>query len=345
MIRDCITHGVRTPAVISLMLGALSCHLSPEVPQGLTPPDNLRITVVSDTSVVVRWDYTGLPVQAFGVERFVGTQSYQQAWTVGGTLRQHTDRFTTIPGLKITYRVCAIIAGSPSDYATLTRIIADPSTMRLVDGGTFQMGKNPVTQDEQPVHSVTVSSFYLDATEVTWARYSIFCSSTGRAFPLAPPWGYRPGDPVVNITWLEAAAYARWAGKRLPTEAEWEYAASGGRPGRGYVFSGGDVLDAVAWCSPNSDGMPHTVAVKAPNELGLYDMSGNVMEWCFDWYGAGYYGASPSFNPSGPAIGASRVLRGGWWGSDSLECRTSCRGASDPSTRHPGLGFRCAENY
>jgi sulfatase modifying factor 1 len=340
-----VPRGVCATMVMLLILVSLSCHVSPDAPQGVAPPENLRISIASDTSVVFRWDYTGLPASTFQVERFVGLQSYYHTWTVNGSVRQLTDRFTTASGLRITYRICASSAGGQSEFATLSRVVTDPCTMVLVEGGRFEMGKNGSTQDEQPMHSVTVSSFFLDATEVTWNQYSTFCGATGRPFLPVPSWGTRPGDPVVNITWLEAATYARWAGKRLPTEAEWEYAADGGRISRGFLFSGGNILENVAWCSQNSDGTTHSVGRKIANELGLFDMSGNVMEWCYDWYGDGYYSAGVSVNPSGPLTGSTRVLRGGWWGADSIQCRISNRGSSDPFTRHPGLGFRCAESY
>ena len=211
----------------------------------------------------------------------------------------------------------------------------------FVEGGTFQMGR--VNR-----HSVTVSDYSISKTEVTFEQYDAFCDATGRDKPFSESWG-RGDRPVINVSWHDAVAYCEWmtiqTGKtyRLPTEAEWEYAARGGNKSKGYTYSGSNNLDAVAWYANNSNRKTQTVAQKKPNELGLYDMSGNVWEWCSDWYSDSYYRSSPKNDPQGPNSGSRRVLRGGGWyfkcGSGS-RCRVAYRRRYSPVNRNDSLGFR-----
>jgi formylglycine-generating enzyme required for sulfatase activity len=146
--------------------------------------------------------------------------------------------------------------------------------------------------------------------------------------------------PVEKVSWHDANAYAQKVGKRLPTEAEWEYAARGGNKSKGYTYSGGNNLDAVGWYNDNSRSKTHPVAQKQPNELGLYDMSGNVWEWCSDWYDKGYYSRSPQNDPQGPNSGKYRVLRGGRWNFSDYLCRVAARLRYYPDRRDSYSGFR-----
>jgi sulfatase modifying factor 1 len=221
--------------------------------------------------------------------------------------------------------------------------------MVFVAGGTFQMGSNSGGDDEKPVHTVTVSSFYMDKTEVTQAEYRKVMGKNPSRFSGCDD------CPVEKVSWDDANAYAQKVGKRLPTEAEWEYAARGGNKSKGYTYSGGNDLDAVGWYEDNSGGndldavgwyrdnsgrKPHPVAQKQPNELGLYDMSGNVWEWCSDWYNKGYYSGSPQTDPQGSNSGSSRVLRGGSWHYYDYRCRVANRYWFNPDYRLNTYGFR-----
>lgn len=207
--------------------------------------------------------------------------------------------------------------------------------MVYVQGGTFRMGSNDpgAGDDEQPVHSVTLSDYYIGETEVTQQLWRAVMGSNPSFFT---------GDsqrPVDGVSWEDCQTFIRklnaLTGKdfRLPTEAEWEYAARGGNKSRGYKYSGSNTLTDVAWYYDNLSGTTHPVKQKRSNELELYDMSGNVYEWCQDWYDSDYYSQSPSYNPTGPSSGSNRVLRGFCWRDLGRWCRVANRGAGDPGDR------------
>ena len=215
--------------------------------------------------------------------------------------------------------------------------------MRGVYGGTFTMGAtsemtNP-DDDEKPTHQVTLSSYYIGETEVTQALWKAVM-------------GYNPskfkGDnlPVECVSWDDCQEFIRKlnvaTGRRfrLPTEAEWEFAARGGNQSRRTQYSGSSNIDDVAWYEDNSGNSTHPVKTKRPNELGLYDMSGNVLEWCQDCYGS-YTGYSHT-NPTGPNSGSGLVYRGGSWYGFARRCRSSFRSFNSPGYRNFILGFRLA---
>ncbi|HAN77618.1 MAG TPA: hypothetical protein DCQ31_07510 [Bacteroidales bacterium] len=212
----------------------------------------------------------------------------------------------------------------------------------LVEGGSFEMGSNDGDKDEQPVHKVTLKTFYISKFEVTVSQYRTFCEATGAPMPAAPSWGWTDNHPIVNVTWDEANEYAKWLGKRLPTEAEWEYAAKGGKHKSSYKYAGSNDLEKVAWHEGNSKNSTQEVARKLPNALGIYDMTGNAWEWCNDWYAENYYAISPELNPKGPETGIKKVLRGGSWFSLAKYCRIPYHSNGKVDFRYSHIGFRVA---
>ena len=215
-----------------------------------------------------------------------------------------------------------------------------------VEGGTFQMGCQKTEADcypDEEQHKVTVSSFSISKYEITVAQFRYYCEQTGNQMPPAPHFGWEDNAPIVNVTWQQAYDYAKWVGGRLPTEAEWEYAARGGKYSKGYTYSGGDDALEVGWCYENSDKKTHPVGEKKANELGLYDMSGNAWEWCSDNYEIYYYKNSPQKNPKGPAKGIGKVNRGGCYNFDYRLMKNSHRRGSGAESTGTGTGFRIAK--
>jgi formylglycine-generating enzyme required for sulfatase activity len=215
--------------------------------------------------------------------------------------------------------------------------------------GTFQMGCSPgdreCNDDEKPTHQVTITKgFWLGQTEVTVGAYKRFVGAMGWQMPPEPYSSVRPlnpgwGDeamPIVDVTWDDAQAYCRWAGGRLLTEAEWEYAAHGGSTEARY-----GPIDEVAWYASNSGQKTHEVGQKRANGFGLYDILGNVWEWVNDWWNQSYYQNSPSQDPTGPVNGELRVLRGGSWMGVPRFVRVSLRFRVYPAFESSNVGFRC----
>ncbi len=236
----------------------------------------------------------------------------------------------------------------------LTEIIGkDGAPMVLIPAGEFQMGSNYGDGDEKPVHTVYLDAFYIDKYEVTNAQYKKFMDATGYKAPeyWNDPDLNKPDHPVVGVSWYDAVAYAEWAGKRLPTEAEWEKAARGGLVGKRYPWG-----DSISHDDANYDGTggkdrweyTSPVGSFAPNGYGLYDMAGNVWEWCSDWYYRFYYFSlyyrfyyfrSPRANPRGPDSGTIKVLRGGSWVDLVDILRVSLRNRVRSRLLEPRLGF------
>jgi formylglycine-generating enzyme required for sulfatase activity len=245
-----------------------------------------------------------------------------------------------------------------------------PENFILVEGGTFQMGSTSGVSDELPMHSVTVNSFFISKYEITHAEYIDFMNTIGVSsngsygggeyidmgeadcaighdgnsfYFKGSSYASTENTPVIEVSWYGAKAFAEWAGGRLLTEAEWEYAARGGIQSQGYIYSGSNTIGDVTWYRSNSGSQTHDVGTKQPNELGIYDMSGNVLEWCSDWYDAIYYSISPNTNPKGPASGGYRVLRGGSWSYSVNGCRVAAREDGNPALTGSKVGFRYAK--
>jgi len=268
----------------------------------------------------------------------------------------------------------SIIIGSSLIYAQQSGV--KMPVMIKVEGGTFMMGNADGNVDEKPLHSVTVDNFYIGKYEVTFQDFKRFVDATGYLTDAEqpdsinfkhglPPRGVNNGTwkmyssgvpvpptdslkPVGNVSWYDAVEYLKWLSKetgkefRLPTEAEWEFAAKGGNKSKGYKYVGGNNLNEVAWFIGNSDKRAHNIGQKMPNELGIHDMAGNAREWCSDWYGESYYKTSPGENPKGPDFGKNRILRGGSWGSEEGRMRISYRNEEYPYNSAIDFGFRPA---
>lgn len=227
----------------------------------------------------------------------------------------------------------------------LSVIGRDGAKMVLIPSGEFRMGSNDGSDDEKPVHTVYIDAFYMDQYEVTNAQYRIFMNATGHKAPKYwnDPNSNDPKQPVIGVSWDDAVAYAKWAGKRLPTEAEWEKAARGGLSGKRYPWGDDISHDDANYNGTNGKDVwtcASPVGSFAPNGYGLYDMTGNVWEWCADWYDSEYYSNSPKSNPPGPDSGTFKVIRGGSCYNDNHPLRVAAR-FSYPANACNYFGFRC----
>jgi len=250
-----------------------------------------------------------------------------------------------------------ILMFSISGYSQKSKLV-------IVEGGTFDMGSvNANYPDEAPVHKVTVSTFYMAKYEVLYEDFSSFCTFAGFNYATSDK-----GFPAVNVTWENAIMYCNWLsgneglehvyaitregdkflvkcnftanGYRLPTEAEWEYAAKGGIRNKGFNFSGSNSPANVAWFNETAKGLPQKLGELEPNEIGLYDMSGNVAEWCWDNYSVDYYKKSPALNPTGPETSLTKVIKGGNRKNLSDLVKVSRRFYLTPKEKDLYTGFR-----
>ncbi len=279
------------------------------------------------------------------------------------------NKFFAISMLSISLLLISCKEESSSPAGSTHNVASD---MVLVAGGTFTMGDSSSVPFVLPRHSVTLDSFYIGKTEVTQGEWKSVMSTN-------PIYFRSVGEdaPVENVTWYDCISFcnklsiregktpcysvsgktdpAAWPkdtatlnsvvcnftakGYRLPTEAEWEFAAKGGTLSKGFKFSGDSLVANSAWYFSNSGAKTHAAGTKTANELGLNDMSGNVWEWCWDWYGA--YSSAAQSNPRGPAVASKRILRGGSWDSDENNCRAYHRANNyTPDYRYYDNGFR-----
>ena len=287
-----------------------------------------------------RWDVTGdgevtaADVTAIYDKLLNNDTTYpENAYDVNG------DGNITAADITAIYDV--LLNGFPTTEYTVNGVTF---VMVKVDGGTFTMGANAgdpdAGEDEFPNHQVTVGTFSIGQTEVTqelWAAVMGW-NYSGHGGNLQYPVEY------VNYNMCQEfiAKLNEMTGKnfRLPTEAEWEFAARGGNKSQGYLYSGSNNINDVAWYNGNAEGATHAVGTKAPNELGIYDMSGNVWEWCDQWYGQ--YSAEAQTNPTGPASGGEKVMRGGSWYGSAKKCRISMRFKAPELFGDDDIGLRLA---
>ncbi|RYG43095.1 MAG: formylglycine-generating enzyme family protein, partial [Chitinophagaceae bacterium] len=263
-----------------------------------------------------------------------------------------------------------------ASQVSATHGLLETPEMVLVEGGNFLMGNNAneAQENEKPAHNVILGSFLIGKYELTVREFSHFITETRyqtTSDSLGFSWIYKQGQwikgenvnwtndiygrlievkdmdvPVIHISWVDAMNYCSWLSKvtklnfRLPTEAEWEYAARGGKNSKRYLFSGGNNVDQVAWYDENSKQNLAKIGQKLPNELGIYDMSGNVMEWCYDYYSDNFYSVAKPENSFGPDSGTEKVARGGSWFTQDLMCRSTFRMAYPETTRGGNIGFR-----
>lgn len=275
--------------------------------------------------------------------------------------------------------VIVLLVLSPFIYRGISKFIEKKNileevenAMVYVEGDLFAMGSSSGGKDEAPVHKVIVSDFYINKYEVTQMLYNYVMQSTiteQRDKASGKELSGEGGEfPVYYVSWFEAVEFCNalsklakltpaytvngdevevdWNadGYRLPAEAEWEFAAKGGKNNKQYTYSGSDNLDEVAWYRSNSEGESHPVGSKKSNELGVYDMAGNVYEWCWDWYDRAYYASSPERSPKGPLSGLNRVVRGGGFANEAFNLRPSDRNSVGALERYKFLGFRIARN-
>ena len=289
-------------------------------------PSNLQITLSKEAASTNQMSQTDLPQQAQTQQPIARPQS-------GSSIASPSTTSTSLN-----------VVGSSTSGSVITIPVKEGINIEMVkvEAGSFNMGatsemENPY-EDEKPVHRVTLTNnYYVGKYEVTQALWQAVMGSNPSSFK-----GY--DLPVEKVSWNDCQDFISklnaMTGKRfrLPTEAEWEYAARGGKKSRGYQYSGSNTLGDVAWYSDNSGKKTHAVGTKQPNELGIYDMTGNVWEWCQDWYGS--YSSSPQTNPTGAVRGSCRVGRGGSWGNSARYCRSSYRGYITPGDRFNRLGLR-----
>jgi formylglycine-generating enzyme len=312
----------------------------------LQAPTDLRILTFAPGSVSLQWSDNSANETGFVIEERIDGAPYAPIDSVTANITTKLIAANLDSNSTYSFRVTARTGLKRSAYSNAAaRTLGN---WVFVVGGTYQMGRNDATQDERPVHTVTLSNFYIAKYEVTVREYRIYTTAANKPFPTAPANGWNDANPIVNVSWNDASAYCQWldstSGKkvRLPTEAEWEYAARGGANTRHMPYSGSSTIGEVAWYYLNSSNRTYPVGTKLPNELGIYDMSGNAWEWVYDWQGS--YSYLPQINPKGPTLGGSyKVFRGGSWfdyGNGMNECRVETRYFYTPTRNESDGGFR-----
>lgn len=251
-------------------------------------------------------------------------------------------------GKQIRWNVLEEVSQLVSDnviFKIKTEVVPDfARDLVFVEGGEFIMGNDSATEDEKPAHKVLIDNFYISKYEVSVKEYKQFCSETGKMMPQKEI-EWIEDHPMTFVSWDDASEFCGWISKktgktfRLPTEAEWEFSAKGASAINNTKFSGSNNINDVGWSKENSAGVTHSKKGSLnPNELGLFDMSGNVWEWCGDWYSKSYYMQSATRNPKGPRAGSVKIARGGSWYHPAVPI--TYRFYMTPTAKSNYVGFR-----
>lgn len=310
-----------------------------EMKKALDLPDSYQVNIEEPVCSLTASEI----INPSGFDLKLGLQVFHYNLRNKAKLSEQITEVDVIP-LKIINEVVSLIKQVEAEYT----VNGVTFKMIRVTGGTFLMGSNDGRDNEKPVHEVRVNSFSIGQTQVTQELWKAVMGSN----PSNNLESYGKKFPVNCVGWTDCQTFIRklnqLTGKRfhLPTEAEWEFASRGGIQSKGYRYSGSNNIDAVAWyasnrhkCLPNE---PHDVATKLPNELGIYDMSGNGWEWCQDWYDSDYYSFCVVNNPTGPTSGSRRVLRGGGQCCIERDCVVTRRWSQPPEVRYFQYGLRLA---
>lgn len=308
-------------------------------------PSELTINTFTPSSIQLQWTDNSFTETGFIIQQSVNASPFSVMDSTAGNITSKSISGVFDSAKTYSYRVYAKDAKNISGFSnavgrTFGRWV-------FVAGGTFAMGRVDQFRDERPIHNVTLSGYYIGKSEVTVKEYRAFITATKRSMPDPPSWGWNDNEPMVKVSWNDAIAYCLWldttAGGtyRLPTEAEWEFAARGGNNSQRFAYSGSNNAEDVGWIYTNGGGRTRTVGMKKANELGIFDMSGNAWEWCSDWQGS--YSSSPQTNPTGPAGGSFKIFRGGSWfdyGLTDAEGRVETRYSYTPNNKVDDGGFR-----
>lgn len=335
---------------------------------------NIPVIIPLEQRTPIEGEITGVGEENFSVLLNSGSFERNVALVngrVAGLLTKSIDKGNGATGIPFDYIIALWENTMITDLDKIVPPEVDYSDdLVFVQGGTFQMGDQfgDGEEDERPVHSVTLSDFYISDHEVTFAEYDAYCQAEGIDLPSDQGWG-RGNRPVINVSWNDVVKYCNWRseqaglqkvytivpkgntvsadwtanGYRLPTEAEWEFAARS--RGQKEKYAGTSELDSLRQYAHFDTTSTQRVRSYRANALGLYDMSGNVYEWCWDWYDDSYYASSNNTsNPRGPSTGSFRVFRGGGWDAGSGSCRAAGRNDVDPTYRNDSFGFRLASS-
>jgi sulfatase modifying factor 1 len=363
-IKLCITRGYimrRSILLVSIIALFIGCAQKPPT---ITKVDPTTVSIVGGTEITITG--TGFKANPLPIVTFNGYQATYVKVINITTLKVFVPPGVTGPADIVVqdakakvrsmpfrgFNYYEEVVSAPPDSVSTEIIFTEGNDMVLIPAGEFQMGNsfNELGNETRPVHTVYLDAFYMDVYEVTNAQYKKFMDATGYKAPYY--WNdstyNAPNTPVVGVSWNDAKAYAEWADKRLPTEAEWEKAARGGLVGKRYSWGDNITHDDANYSGIGGKDVwtcTSPFGSFAPNGYGLYDMAGNVWEWCADWWADNYYVSSLKSNPKGPDSGSYKVLRGGSWSNPDYTLRTAYRtGAFNPPYVFNDFGFRCVKD-